>query len=415
MAAVNLLPLAAVAGCVDGGAPGEPAGDDAGAQGRDAEIDAAADAADAPDARAEGDAEDVFDVGAIHEIRIDMDAADWEALRNGREWWAGELRWDGESAGEVGLRAFGMGSYNPDKPNIKIAFDHFERGRKWRGLEQLKLDNSTQDPSYLRERLGTAIFRRFGVPAARTGWASLVVNGDRLGLYVVLEAIDDRFLDRWFGNDDGILYDTVQGAWGHGLMPLDDPLAYYNPQMGEADGSDLVELTRLIASGSDEDLARALDLEGFLKESVARSVMGSIDSFSSDGNNYYLYDDTGFWRIIPWDLDFDMTYPVDPWEPWAYSPWAADSLTGEPYQDPVLIRQIELGADIDGTIAELVQTAMSCSVVDAELVSSVELIRDEAVGDPLGAGAVFDENVEALRQFLRDQIVAFGGSDCAAD
>ena len=129
----------------------------------------------------------------------------------------------------------------------------------------------------MSERLGTEMLRSFGVPAARTGWADVVVNGKRVGFYVILESVDDRFLQRWFGNDAGPLYGTARLAWGHGLNPMDDPLRYYEIETSvDGDGSELAEAARIVDSGSDAEFAAKLDLEGFLRESVGRSAIGSI-------------------------------------------------------------------------------------------------------------------------------------------
>ena len=87
---------------------------------------------------------------------------------------------------------------------------------------------------------------------------------------------------------------AIDGIRGHGLMPLDDALAYfqYNTSV-TGDGSDLEDLTRIVAEGSDEELSAVLDLDGFFTESIVRTLAGSQDSFSADGNNFYLYNDPG--------------------------------------------------------------------------------------------------------------------------
>jgi spore coat protein CotH len=51
----------------------------------------------------------------------------------------------------------------------------------------------------------------FGIIAPRTSYAVLPVNGESLGIYVVVEVVDGRFTDRHFpGNGDGNLY---KEAW----------------------------------------------------------------------------------------------------------------------------------------------------------------------------------------------------------
>lgn len=367
----------------------------------------------------------VFDPARIAAIALTMDPSDWASLRDdpwgaGADWVSADFAWDGEVVPDVAVRPFGYGSRIGGKPSLKISFDRSAAGRAWRGLEQLKLDNSSQDATFLHERVGNAILRRFGVPAPRTGWAELAVNGDDAGFFVVLEPIDDRFLERWFGHDDGALYGTRQGAWGHGLTPFQRPWSdYYETQTGAGgDGSALITAADALASGDDAAITAALDTDGFLRESLARSAFGSWDSFSADGNNFYLYDDHGLVRIIPWDLDYDFETPgvanalaVDPRAPWLTSPWSSDSVTGADYVDPVLSWHLAEGADTDGLLVELGSDAMAFDTVDAEVAASAALIRDAVAADPLGYGGSFDRNVAELRLFLHTRTSALLGRE----
>lgn len=377
-----------------------------------------------PPAPPPDDAEPVFDPTTIADITLTMDPADWDDIRTdprAARWHEATFTWRGEQVDRVAVRAFGMGSVVVGKPSLKLSFDRVVDDRRWRGLETLKLDNSSQDPTFLNERLCTEVMRAAGVPAARTGYATVAVNGEHAGFFVVLESIDDPFLARWFGDDDGALYGTVQGAYGQGLMPLDEPLKYYDPQDKDTgDGADLARLARLVADGTDAELAAAIDLPGFFRHSVTRSVLGGHDSFSADGNNFYLYDDRGTWRIIPWDFDYDLAtdgvataLSLDPRAPWATSRWAADSLTGEPYVDPLLVRALAMGADPDAVIAELLVGPLRWRELDAEVVATAALIRDAVIGDVLDHGPTFDRHVAELRMFLHARLSQFAGRDVA--
>ncbi len=44
-----------------------------------------------------------------------------------------------------------------------------------------------------------------------------------------------------------------------------------------------------------------VDLDTCFTESIARTLCGSQDSFSADGNHFYLYNDPGEDADIPWD------------------------------------------------------------------------------------------------------------------
>ena len=439
---ILLATLLACAPGKPGGGDPSPAGDDTGA-GVASGADDTGGVGDSGEPASRGDADveqldaapdpsdAVFDVTVIHTLDLVMDDADWRAVRDdpwSETWVPADLTvtLGGDGAVEeipgIGLRAFGAGSMIAGKPALKLSLDHYASGASWRGLEQLKLDNSSQDAGFLNERIGTWVLRELDLPASRTGWARLRVNGEPAGFYVLLEPIDDRFVARWFGDDDGPLYGMISGRWGQGLKPLSDPLTYYEVQTSvDGDGSELVEAARLVAEGSDAELAAAVDLDNFTRISVARSVIGGIDTFSADGNNFYLYIDDGVVRQIPWDLDADLGYPwafalalaVDPEAPWLTSPWAYNPLTGAAYTDPVLVRHLAMGADVGAILDELLAGPLDFSTVDAAVVASADLIRDDVYADVLGVGTGFDVRVANLRLFLNTRLSALAGGDVA--
>ncbi|MFN7143703.1 MAG: CotH kinase family protein, partial [Myxococcota bacterium] len=378
-----------------------------------------------PDAGPPADPTDaLFDPTVVHVVELEMPESDWLDVRDNaaaEAWHAATFRWGDHVLHDVGVRAFGQGSLVAGKPSLKLSFDRHVEGQELLGLDELKLDNSSQDPGYMNEYLATTVMRRFAVPAARTSWARVRVNGEPAGFFVVLESIDDRFVERWFGHDDGVLYGMNSGYWGQGLTPMTDGLAWFEPQTSVAsDGADLVALSEVVASGTDAELAAVLDLDGFGRESVARSVMGSMDSFSADGNNYYLYDDHGLWRILPWDFDVDLggyyfseALGVDPRAPWLTSPWSYNPHTGADYVDPVLTRNLAMGLDVDALVAELLAGALDWETVDAEAAAAAALIRDDVHADVFGYGASFDRRRHDVRLWLHARLAALAGREVA--
>ncbi len=371
--------------------------------------------------------DEIFDPSVILDLDLTMARAEWADLRDNpyaETWHTADFTWGSEIVESVGLRAFGAGSLIPGKPSIKISFDHFVPGQAWRGLEQIKLDNSSQDAGFMNELIGTAILRRSGVPAARTGWARVRVNEEPVGFFVLFEPIDDVFLRRWFNDDGGNLYGTADGHHAQGLNPIANggPLDWYVPQTkAESDGSDLLTVMDVVANGSDDAFLAAVDVDEFTRMSVTRSIFGGIDTFSADGNNFYLYNLDGYWSIIAWDLDADLGYPyyfspaltVDPAAPWLTSPWATNPVSGAPYTDPVLTRAVAMGTDIPALVAEIIAGPGEWSVLDAEVTAAATLIRDDVYNDVLGYGYAFDQRRHDLRLFLHTRLSGLLGRDAA--
>jgi hypothetical protein len=377
----------------------------------------------------------VFDPWTIHTLDLSMEAAGWSELTSNpwAETWheadaiftLGESG-EAETIGRIALRAFGAGSVVAGKPPLKLSLDRVVDGQSWRGLEQLKLDNSSQDPAFLNERIATRMLRDAGIPAARTGWVRLRVNGTPVGFFVLMEPIDDRFIARNFEDSTGPLYGMISGWYAQGLNPFPEPyphpLSWFDNQTSvEGDGSELTEAARLLREGTDAEVASAIDLEQFTRVSVARSIIGGIDTFSADGNNYYLYVHRGQLVQIPWDMDADLGYPwamgnalaVDLRAPWLASPWSWNPVTGLPYTDPVLLRHLAMGADVEAVAAELMAGPLEWSAADAEIVATAALIGPEVATDPLGSALAFQVRVANLRLFLHSRYSALTGRDIA--
>src|SRR5215211_7651162 len=110
----------------------------------------------------------------------------------------------------VGVRLKGMGSFRSvnEKPSLAVKFDEFVETQEYFGLTKLMFNNSVQDPTYIAEALGTELFREAGLPAARVTHARVQLNGRDLGLYVVIEAMNKRFLKEHFLSARGNLYEA---------------------------------------------------------------------------------------------------------------------------------------------------------------------------------------------------------------
>lgn len=95
-----------------------------------------------------------------------------------------------------------IGSYRalPGKSAFKLKFS--KSSQRVSGLKKLTLNNMVQDPSKIHETVVYRLFRSVGVPAPRTGYANLSINGESFGLYLNVETVDDVMLDKWYGADN---------------------------------------------------------------------------------------------------------------------------------------------------------------------------------------------------------------------
>ncbi|HXQ88524.1 MAG TPA: CotH kinase family protein, partial [Solirubrobacterales bacterium] len=105
------------------------------------------------------------------------------------------------SLADIGFRLKGgHGSFREldGKAAFKVKFAEFVKKQKLLGLKKLTLNNMVQDPSMVHETLAYEFFRDLGLPAPRTGYASVRINGTLYGTYLNLETYDDTMLPRFF-------------------------------------------------------------------------------------------------------------------------------------------------------------------------------------------------------------------------
>lgn len=165
----------------------------------------------------------LFDTSRVHAIDIVMDG--WDDFLDtceDEEYASCAVVIDGEAYKNVGLRAKGNTSLSTvsrldsDRYSFKIEFDHYDSGKTYYGLDKLSLNNVIQDNTYMKDYLTYRLMAEFEASAPLCSYAYITVNGEDWGLYLAIEAIEDSFLQRNYGQDHGALYKPDSMSFGGG-------------------------------------------------------------------------------------------------------------------------------------------------------------------------------------------------------
>ena len=246
-------------------------------------------------------ADALFTNGLVLVLKIDVPSAGMRSLRrDGRTYVRATVREGKTVYTNVLVRLKGgAGSYRQvdDKPGLTLKLDE-TNGPAFHGLRKLHLNNSVQDPTYLSEWLCGELFREAGVPAPRAAHALVELNGQRLGLYVLLESVNSEFLGQYFKNPHGNVYSQGPNA------DINHPLE----QIGGRETSNRADLRALAAAAREPGasrLAQVLDLERFLSFVAMETILCHWDGYTFNVKNYAVYHDldTGKMVFIPHDLD----------------------------------------------------------------------------------------------------------------
>jgi spore coat protein CotH len=220
---------------------------------------------------------------------------------------------------DVNIQLKGNSSYyHPgNKKSFKIDFNDNVSGQNYDGLKKLNFNNCFKDPSFMREKLVFDASIAVGVPAPRTNYANVTMNGTFWGFYAIEEQIDDQFLDWAIEEDDGNLF-KAGSNFGGTNTPAD--LIYYGANASDYadrydlktnetanDWSDLIALLDFINNSSDADFENQLNYhinqQEFLRSMALDNLFSSLDTYLNSARNYYLYHnlDSGQWEWIKWD------------------------------------------------------------------------------------------------------------------
>lgn len=282
-------------------------------------------------------------------IDITMPPADWDAVRTEQPAggvcnfdWTGDSRYTWRKATsvevsgtnfpartsfpDVGIKKKSFcGSIDSGKPCLHIDFGKFLDANKAPvqqliGSRYLTLNNSIQDLSYLRQLLGYKLFELAELPHSRGNYARVLVNGtpigqdvagvDSPGVFVNVEPIMPRYIERNFGNLNGNLYE---------LEHQDDFVAARFPFIGVeslskfADKADLRFAIDLIAAQGLAGASQVFDLDHFAGIYAMEFFLKHWDGYSRNTNNTYVYNDVDAvaqpgvgdirFKLIPWGLD----------------------------------------------------------------------------------------------------------------
>jgi hypothetical protein len=213
----------------------------------------------------------------------------------------------------VGIRLKGNSSFGHpgNKKPFHLKIDEYIGGREYRGNERLTFNNCFKDPTFLREKLASEIFRGLGVPCPRATWAVVYYNDTYWGFYTVVDPINKDALTRFFGENDANLYKGDPSGTFEWLGAADGPYrTRYEKSTNEDidDWSDLVGFCNFINNTSAVDFRAGMhdwfDMFSFARMWAANTFLVNLDSYQGSGHNYYLYfDSDGIGRYIVWDIN----------------------------------------------------------------------------------------------------------------
>jgi spore coat protein CotH len=353
----------------------------------------------------------VFDDSRVHTVTIEMSAPDWAEIEETADayenvnadfpYYAAILSFDGdELAGEVGVRLKGHISiplsHGHSYP-LKVDLNRYAEGQELDGLSKLNLNTNFDGPvlPIARDFISYDAWRRFDVASARTAFATVTVNGEELGTYVMVEQVDGGFIERNFDGPYGQLYKPEQFTGtleyrGPDIEAYDD-INHKWPD--EPDHAPLLHALAILDSGSVDEVEAVFDVEGVLTYLAGNVALASWDSYAATGHNYYLYElAPGRFTLLPWDMNGSL-------EP------AGDLLCAA--HGALLSGRLLSDLDNEARYFEILEQFLGTAGSDAELIERMQRAQD-LVGDdfPSEHWQILAEQIDVRSDLVEEQLAS---------
>jgi spore coat protein CotH len=207
------------------------------------------------------------------------------------------------------------------------------KNRTFATLEKLDVKwNSNMDNTYSRNQYASDMLKDYGMFTQKCSLASFSMGGGKLGVYKILEPVDEIFIQRYFPEEDwgGDLY-KAHWSYKHpanyhadstyGIVNKSNTEFYQFDLQTNEESSDYADLKNLLEVINQEDVTRqdlesVIDMDYFIRFCALNYMIGNQDDMRNNYNNHYVYfrASDGKAVIIPIDLEICLgdTYAWNP-------------------------------------------------------------------------------------------------------
>jgi len=148
---------------------------------------------------------------------------------------------------------------------------------------------------------------RLGLPSISANYATLYINDEYMGFYVLLDSFKLSWAEYEYGDEDTTsLYQCKD--MNNKLTVASSSTGCKNENKDVTDYSEWIELlTRFDIAQSYKDIEDIFDIDQFLNEIAFEYLTGSWDHYLNSGHNYYLYKpNNDKWKFLLYDFDSDL-------------------------------------------------------------------------------------------------------------
>ena len=349
-----------------------------------------------------------FTPTAVNTLSITITDENWQDILDNpldEEYHETAITFNGVTLDSVAIRTKGGSSLrnvansSSDRYSFKVDINEYVSGQKFFGLKKFTLQNSFNDPSYMREVIAYELMDEMGVPTPEHAYVNFYVNGELFGLYLMVEAVDGEFIEKHFTNSNGDLYKP--DGTGSDLLWLGDDIQSYtdiNLQTNE-DTTDNGAFINFVES-LDKGETSAIEVDTLLRYMSVSTSLSNLDSYHGPlAHNYYIYDDDGVFSILPWDFNESFgTFNMDCNGVDVRELYIDEPVSGALSERPLIANVFAEQSNLDtyhSYLTQLINGSLSSDTFNARVNEIADLIREHVQNDPTSfyGSTYFEQNL----------------------
>jgi spore coat protein CotH len=361
-----------------------------------------------PTPSSENTAATAFTPTAVNTLSITITDENWQDILDNpldEEYHETAITFNGVTLDSVAIRTKGGSSLSSvansssDRYSFKVDINEYVSGQKFFGLKKFTLQNSFNDPSYMREVIAYDLMDEIGVPTPEHAYVNFYVNGELFGLYLMVEAIDGEFIEKHFANSNGDLYKP--DGTGSDLLWLGDDIQSYtdiNLQTNE-DTTDNGAFINFVES-LDKGETSAIEVDTLLRYMSVSTSLSNLDSYHGPlAHNYYIYDNDGVFSILPWDFNESFgTFNMDCNGVDVRELYIDEPVSGALSERPLIANVFAEQSNLDtyhSYLTQLINGSLSSETFNARVNEIADLIREHVENDPTSfyGSTYFEQNL----------------------
>ena len=302
---------------------------------------------------------------------------------------------------DIHIRYRGSYTRELEKKSYHIEFAN-QHG--WEDSTEIHLNAESIDPSHFRNKLSLDFMRDVGIHTPDSQHVFLTREGEPLGLYLQLESVDEKYLEKR-NLPPGTIYYAVSDKADFSQKGKRGLTSGYQRKFGKMqDDHSLIHFIKKINSPStfQHEIPQLLHLENYL-----RWLAGAVCTMNNDGftHNYALYLNRRdqLFSIIPWDYDatFGRRVNGDVME-WDYVPVTGKTKNKLTTQ---LMRRSGFRKLYKDILEEILDTKFNVTYFEDKVMSLHSSLRPYILMDPHFQKDVdvYDREPSFILQFIEDR------------